>query len=40
VVGFFVLLAVLGWHPDAPSGRMAPAAATHSTTQQEGGAKP
>lgn len=40
VVGFFVLLAMLGWHPDAPvSGHKQPAA-THSTTQQEGGAKP
>ncbi len=40
IVGFFVLLTVLGWHPDAPHGRGAPAAATHSTTQQEGGARP
>jgi len=31
VVGFFVLLAVLGWHPDAPRVRQAAAPATTST---------
>jgi Na+/H+ antiporter NhaD/arsenite permease-like protein len=31
VIGFFVLLAVLGWHPDKPHQRPAAAAATHST---------
>ena len=40
VVGFFVLLAVLGWHPDAPASGHNQPAATHSTTQQEGGARP
>jgi Na+/H+ antiporter NhaD/arsenite permease-like protein len=42
VVGFFVLLAVLGWHPDAPHGRDAPAtqAPGSGTTQSQEGIKP
>jgi Na+/H+ antiporter NhaD/arsenite permease-like protein len=39
VVGFAVLFATLGWHPDAPvSGTKPPT--IHPRTQQQGGAKP
>lgn len=42
VIGFFVLLAVLGWHPDAPHARQTPAAQApqSTTTLQQGGVKP
>lgn len=41
VVGFAVLLTVLGWHPDPPHGREAPAAQPAvPSTQTQGGTQP
>jgi Na+/H+ antiporter NhaD/arsenite permease-like protein len=40
IIGFFVVLAVLGWHPDAWERSGGPGAAPHSTTQTGSGAKP
>jgi Na+/H+ antiporter NhaD/arsenite permease-like protein len=40
IIGFFVVLAVLGWHPDAWERSGGPGAAPHSTTQPGSGAKP
>jgi Na+/H+ antiporter NhaD/arsenite permease-like protein len=40
VAGFFVLLAVLGWHPDPPHGRDAAAQPAPAALQLQGGAKP
>ena len=34
VIGFFVLLLLLGWHPDAPAERPPPTAVTHSLFPQ------